>query len=88
MANKKTYFQQLWLSDDKFSSWISCLKTKENAFCKLCEHGIVLSNIGEGTLTSHANGTKHQTKVIDLEMARNFFKPKTTSAKVKSKVKN
>ena len=31
MANKKTYFQQLWLSDDKFSSWISRSKTKENA---------------------------------------------------------
>ena len=83
MANKKTYFQQLWHSGDKFSSWISRSKTKKNAFCKLCKREIVLSNMGEGALTSHANGKKHQTKVMDLEMARNFFKPKTASAEVK-----
>ena len=59
MANKKTYFQQLWLSDDKFSSWISRSKTKENAFCKLCKRKIVLSNMGEGALTSRANGKKN-----------------------------
>ena len=52
----------------KFSSWISCWKTKENAFCKLCKREIVLSNMGEGALTSRANGRKHQTKVMDLEM--------------------
>ena len=39
--------------------------------------------MGEGALTSHANEKKHYTKVMDLEMARNFFKPKTTSAEVK-----
>ena len=88
MANKKTYFQQLWLSDDKFSSWISRSKTKENAFCKLCKREIVLSNMGEGALTSHANGKKHQTKLMDLEMARNFFKPKTASAEMKKQSEN
>ena len=45
---KKTYFQQLCLSDDKFLSWISRSKTKENAFCKLCKREIVLSDMGEG----------------------------------------
>ena len=44
--------------------------------------------MGEGALTSHANGKKHQTKVMDLEMARNFFKPKTTSAEVKKQSEN
>ena len=59
------------------------MKTKENAFCKLYKREIVLSNMGERALTSHPNGRKHQTKVMDIEMARNFFKPKTTSAEVK-----
>ena len=49
MANKKAYLfsTALALSDDKFSSCISCLKTQENAFCKLCKSEIVLSNMGE-----------------------------------------
>ena len=45
--------------------------------------------MGEAALTSHANGKKkHQTNVMDLEMARNFFKPKTTSVKVKKQSEN
>ena len=59
MENKKTYLQQLWLSDNKLSCWISRSKTKENAFCKLCKREIVLSNMGEGALISHANRKKH-----------------------------
>ena len=58
------------------------VRRQENAFFKLYKREIVLSNMGEGALTSHANGKKHQTKVMDLEMARNLFKPKTTSAEV------
>ena len=64
------------------------VRRQENAFYKLCKREIVLSNMGEGALTSHANGKKHQTKVMDLEMARNFFKPKTTSAEVKKRSEN
>ena len=44
--------------------------------------------MGEGALTSHANGKKHQTKLMDLEMARNFFKPKTASAEMKKQSEN
>ena len=44
--------------------------------------------MGEGALTSHTNGKKHQTNMIDLEMARNFFKPKTASAEVKKQSEN
>ena len=62
MANKKTYFQQFFLSADKFSYWISCSKTKENAFCKLCKREIVLSNMSEGALTSHTNGKNTRPK--------------------------
>ena len=62
MANKKTYFQQLWLSDDKFPYLISRSKTKENAFCKLCKREIVLSNMSEEALTSHTNGKNTRPK--------------------------
>ena len=34
------------------------------------------------------HGKKQQTKVMDLEMARNFFKPKTTSVEVKKQSEN
>ena len=53
-------------------------RQKKIAFCKLSKREIVLSNMGEGALTSYANGKRHQTKEMDLEVARNFFKPKTT----------
>ena len=35
------------------------VRRQENAFYKLCKREIVLSNMGEGALTSHANEKKH-----------------------------
>ena len=72
--NKQTYFQDNWLKDTRFAFWISRSKSKENAFCTLCKKDFGLSNMGERTLVSHANGKKHNTMVADREKARSFFK--------------
>ena len=37
MPNKLTYFQESWLSDSRFESWVSRSKDKGNAWCKLCK---------------------------------------------------
>ena len=70
MPNKLTYFQESWLSHSK---------DKGDAWCKLCKKDIMLSNMGERALLSHASGSKHNTKVEHRKTARDFFKPKSTS---------
>ena len=50
MPNKFTYFQESWLSDSRFESWVSRSKDKGNAWCKLCKKDIMLSNMGERAL--------------------------------------
>ena len=74
MPNKLTYFQESWLSGSRFESWVSRSKDKGNAWCKLCKKDIMLSNMGERALLSHARGSKHNTKVEDRKTARDFLK--------------
>jgi len=77
---KHTYYQDIWLKDARFVSWLSHSKSKENAFCRLCKKDFGLSNMGERALTSHANGKKHKTMVSDQEKLRIFFQPKPVSS--------
>ena len=89
MANKKSYFQQLWLSDDKFLSWISRSKTRKCILQTVQTWNCVIK-YGWRSFNKPCKWKKasDQTKVMDLEMARNFFKPKATSAEVKKQSKN
>lgn len=67
-----TYFDDCWLEDDEFKSWLSKPPDRKQARCKLCKKTFELSNMGVNSLRSHASGKKH--KSFDMKI-KSFFKP-------------
>ena len=60
MSLKKTLFNEDWLKDSQFSSWIARSIHKDKARCKLCATDFQLGNMGKQALLSHARGKKHR----------------------------
>ena len=63
--NKKhsvSSFQDEWLSDPAFRSWISKNKNAHKACCFLCKTNFDISIMGVSALGSHAKGKKHQAR--------------------------
>ena len=64
MPKYKTYFNEQWLEDERFKSWLkSDPKDRTVAYCKVCCKSF---NIGVGGIESvkqHAKGVKHSQKV-------------------------
>ena len=67
MSLKKTLFNEDWLKDSQFSSWIARSIHKDKARCKLCATDFQLGNMGKQALLSHARGKKHQ-KIIAVKV--------------------
>ena len=59
---KQTYFQDVWLTDVRYKSWVAKTKDKKIARCLICKADISLSNMGCSALDEHACGQKHQKK--------------------------
>ena len=55
-------FQDEWLSDPTFRSWISKTKNAHEARCFLCKTNFDISIMGVSALRSHAKGKKHQAR--------------------------
>ena len=55
-------FQDEWLSDPAFRSWISKNKNAHKACCFLCKTNFDISIMGVSALGSHAKGKKHQAR--------------------------
>lgn len=82
MANKKAFFNPLWLIHEHFpeyASWIAKVENnKTQAYCKVCKKTLNLSNMGKQALSSHSSGTFHQktlqaTQQLSIE---SFFRKK------------
>lgn len=55
-----TTFQEAWLSDPEFKSWIKRIDQKpKSAYCMLCRAEFSLSNMGRQALKSHMKAKKH-----------------------------
>ena len=57
---KRTYFQDVWLTDVRYKSWVAKMKYKKVARCLICKADISLSSMGCSALNEHARGQKHQ----------------------------
>ena len=57
---KQTYFQDVWLTDVRYKSWVAKTKDKKIAGSLICKADISLSNIGCSALDEHPRGQKHQ----------------------------
>ena len=56
--SKKTYFDELWLEDEKFGLWLQQVPNVRTCFrCKFCSKVLKLSNMGIEAIKSHeSNG--------------------------------
>ena len=64
--NKKhsvSFFQNEWLSDPAFRSWISKTKNALEACCFLCKTNFDISIMGVSALRNHARDKKDQAKL-------------------------
>ena len=62
----KCKFSTLWLSDDRFKSWLSpVLGKNDRGRCTVCGVDFDVSNMGVATVKSHMDGKKHRQKVSD-----------------------
>ncbi|GBM88592.1 hypothetical protein AVEN_197639-1 [Araneus ventricosus] len=70
-----TVFQDDWLSDPSFSSWLEKMPLNNKiAKCKLCVKTFDLSNMGRRAVSSHMNGIKHKKKVEASQKSASLFK--------------
>ena len=80
MSKKNTtYFNDQWLSDNRFCSWIEKCDSKTSARCKLCSKVIELSSMGVSSLLSHASGKKHKDKHLALKSSITLKSSTSTS---------
>lgn len=85
----KCVFNDLWLTDEKYSSWLSKPGDRHQAYCKFCLKTLQMDKMGESALKSHIKGKKH----LELAKARatsvcindSFVKTKESSS---SSIKN
>lgn len=61
---KKTTFNEKWLLDPAFSSWLRRVeKDPYSAYCSTCCTSFALSNMGKQSVISHMRGRKHTSAV-------------------------
>ena len=79
MSNQ-TYFQNEWLEEDEFWSWVArLLDDNEKAKCKVCRKSFKLSNMGRGALTSHQTKCEKHMR-LTKNLSTFLVKPKPKSA--------
>ena len=60
MPRNRCQFNQKWLIDSRFKTWIAEAETSSMAKCLLCRTSFDISNMGIGALVSHQSGKKHK----------------------------
>ena len=73
---KQTFFSNTWLTDSRFSLWLSKSNDSTKATCKLCKRDFSLSNMGLKAVISHSEGANHIKRVKEKEEIKNFFNKK------------
>lgn len=75
--SKRCVFQDDWLSDPSFSSWIGKIPLNDKvAKCNICNKIFELSNMGRRAVSSHMNGFKHKKKAKAILRSVSFTNPK------------
>ena len=60
-------FQDEWLCDENYSSWIAKAPRPTQARCVLCKKNADLALMGVSALTSHATGLEHKSKLPESQ---------------------
>ena len=67
-ASDRTYFQDSWLNEDSFKSWLVPGTNNTQARCIRCRKTFELSNMGVQAVKSHAGGKGHKDKTSAVSM--------------------
>ena len=75
-TSKETFFQDCWLIDPAFNSWLEKVNNDLTIFqCKFCKSQNSLSNMGKRAIINHMEGQihKHLPSNCILKMVKNGF---------------
>ena len=89
MASRgKNHFNEEWLTDKRFKSWVSKAKQTDKAKCNLCSELFDIGNMGVSGLVNHADGSKHKelVKNASLLSSIHFSSQKAGCSKVTNTV--
>ena len=82
-CQKKTSFNENWLTDSKYSSWVRKVSGDQyKAKRRVCQVDFQLGNMGKQALTSHAKGKKHKSKIgtgASANTISSFLNPSSSS---------
>ncbi|KAL5486381.1 hypothetical protein EMCRGX_G018850 [Ephydatia muelleri] len=85
-TSKKTYFDELWLKDERLGQWLQQVPKDRTCFrCKLCSKVLKLSNMGIEAIKSHESNAKHRglaAVVFAAAPIQSFLQPSTLSSAV------
>ena len=76
LMSKKTFFQDCWLIDPAFNSWLEKVNDDLTIFqCKFCKSQNSLSNMGKRAIINHMEGQIHKNLPSNciLKMVKNGF---------------
>ena len=78
MPKYKTNFQDIWLENEKYVSWLEKdIKGNSSlARCKVCSKTFSISSMGIKALYAHTNGTKHKERLPCKQSLFSAFKKK------------
>ena len=83
-TSKKTYFDELWLKDERLGQWLQQVPKDCTCFrCKLCSKVLKLSNMGIEAIKSHESNAKHRGLAAVAFAAapiQSFLQPSTLSS--------
>ena len=83
-AKRIKSFNDNWLEDDDFKSWLAKVEGDSSKFkCLSCKKTLSLSSSGRGAVVDHKNGDKH--KLLETRK-KDFFKPPPEQTKKQVKI--
>ena len=83
-TSKKTYFDELWLKDERLKLWLQQVPKDRTCFrCKLCSKVLKLSNMGIEAIKSHESNAKYRglaAVAVATAPIQSFLQPSTSSS--------
>ncbi|KAL5463412.1 hypothetical protein EMCRGX_G032306 [Ephydatia muelleri] len=83
-TSKKTYFDELWLKDERLGQWLQQVPKDRTCFrYKPCSKVLKLSNMGIEAIKSHESNAKHRglaSVAFAAAPIQSFLQPSTLSS--------
>ena len=72
--NGRVVFNESWLGDERFKTWLKRGNNCHKAVCTLCNNSVIdITRMGMSALVSHAAGTKHKERLRTYNPISSLF---------------